>query len=146
MSRKTFPFVLLFGMLLATNVVAQTSQELVANIPFSFTVCREQLPAGKYKVRPVTSANPRIVLIATAGNRPIEMICTHDVQSKKPATTGKLIFNRYGNQYFLSELWLQGETTGRQLGKTEAEEALFRASETKRREKVTIKVIELKPE
>jgi hypothetical protein len=133
-------------MLLATNVVAQTSQEMVANIPFSFTVCREQLPAGKYKVRPVTSANPRIVLVATADNRPIEMICTHDVQSKKPATTGKLIFNRYGNQYFLSELWLQGETTGRQLGKTEAEEALFRASETKKREKVTVKVIELKPE
>ena len=146
MSRKIFPFVIVVGMLLATNVVAQTSQELVANIPFNFTVCREQLPAGKYKVRPVTSANPRIVLVATADNRPIEMICTHDVQSKKPATTGKLIFNRYGNQYFLSELWLQGETTGRQLGKTEAEDALFRASETKKREKVTVKVIESKPE
>ncbi|HKY29537.1 MAG TPA: hypothetical protein VJM12_16480 [Pyrinomonadaceae bacterium] len=147
MSRKTFPFVLVFGMLLATNVVAQTSQELVANIPFSFTVCQEQLPAGKYKVRPVTSANPRVVLIATENNRPIEMICTHDVQGKKPSTTGKLIFNRYGNQYFLSELWVQGETTGRQLGKTEEEEALFReARGTKKREKVTVKVIELKPE
>jgi hypothetical protein len=147
MIRKTFLLVIGLGIMLATNVVAQTSQELEANIPFSFTVCHEQLPAGKYKVRPVTSTNPRMVLIATENNRPIEMICTHDVQGKKPSTTGKLIFNRYGNQYFLSELWVQGETTGRQLGKTEQEEALFReARATRKREKVTVRVIEIKPE
>jgi hypothetical protein len=75
------------------------------------------------------------------------MICTHDVQSKKPSTTGKLIFIRYGNQYFLTELWVRGETTGRQLAKTEEEEALFReAIGRKKREKVTVKVIEWKPE
>lgn len=44
-------------------------------------------------------------------------------------------------------LWVQGETTGRQLARTEQEEALFReAKATKKREKVTVKVIELKPE
>ena len=147
MTRKTLPLVVLLGLLLATNIAAQTSEELVANIPFSFTVCQEQLPAGKYKIRPVTSANPRVVLIATENNRPVEMICTHDVQGKKPATSGKLIFNRYGDQYFLSELWVQGETTGRQLAKTEQEETLFRETgATRKRETVTVKVIELKPE
>ena len=147
MNRKTFPLLIVMGLLFATSVPAQTSQELVANIPFSFTVCQEQLPAGKYKVRPVTSANPRVVLIASENNRALEMICTHDVQGKKRASTGKLIFNRYGDQYFLSELWVQGETTGRQLAMTEQEEALFReARGIKKREKVTVKVIELKPE
>jgi hypothetical protein len=147
MSRMTFSLLMVIGFLLATSVAAQTSQELVANIPFSFTVCQEQLPPGKYKVRPVTSANPRVVLIATENNRAIEMICTHDVQSKKPATTGSLIFNRYGDRYFLSELWVQGETTGRQLAKTEQEEALFReARGIQKREKVRVRVIELKPE
>jgi hypothetical protein len=134
-------------MLLVGSVVAQTGEELVANIPFSFTICQEKLPAGKYKVRPVTSANPRIVLIATADNRAVEMVCTHDVQSKKPSATGKLIFNQYGDQFFLSELWVQGEITGRQLAKTEQEEALLKQVKPgTKREKVTVKVIEIKPE
>lgn len=59
MTRQTLPLVLL-GLLLATKIVAQTSQELVANIPFSFTVCQEQLPAGKYKVRPVPAQIPAL--------------------------------------------------------------------------------------
>lgn len=147
MSTKTFPIVIVLGLLLAGSVVAQQGEELVANIPFSFTICQEKLPAGKYKVRPVTSANPRIVLIATADNRAVEMVCTHDVQSKKPSTTGKLIFNQYGDQFFLSELWVQGETTGRQLAKTEQEETLLKQVKPgTKREKVTVKVIEVRPE
>jgi hypothetical protein len=134
-------------MLLATSVVAQTGQELVADIPFDFIICREKLPAGKYKVRGVTKANPHVVLIATENNRPIEMVCTHDVQSKKPSATGKLIFNQYGDQFFLSELWVQGEITGRQFAKTEQEQALLKqAPPGKKREKVTVRVIEIKPE
>jgi hypothetical protein len=75
------------------------------------------------------------------------MICTHDVRSKKASATGKLIFNQYGDQFFLSELWVQGETTGRQLAKTEEEEALLKqAKPGRKREKVTVRVIEIKPE
>jgi hypothetical protein len=39
MDRKTFPFVMVLAILLpllTTDVVGQTSHELVANIPFSF--------------------------------------------------------------------------------------------------------------
>lgn len=150
MNRKTFPFVVVLAILLpllATDVGAQTSHEFVANIPFSFTVCHEQLPAGKYKVRPVSSASPNILLIASADNRPVEIVCTRDVQSQKRAATGKLIFNRYGNQYFLSELWLQGELTGSQIPKTDREEALLRELRPgKKREKVTVKITEAKPD
>jgi len=145
MKRKTFLFMIMLGMLLplmATAVVAQTSQELVANIPFNFTVCREQMPAGKYKVRPISSANPRALLIASEDNRSVEIVCTRDVQAQKRAGAAKLIFNRYGDQYFLSELWVQGEMTGSQLVKSEQEEALLKG---RKREKVTVKVTEEKP-
>lgn len=149
MDRKTFPFLIMLALLLplmATHVVAQKSHELVANIPFDFTVCREQLPAGKYKVRPISGANPKVVLVASEDNRSVEIVCTRDVKGQKPAATGKLIFNRYGNQYFLSELWLQGDLTGNQLVKTEQEEALLReVTGVKKREKVTVKVTEAKP-
>jgi hypothetical protein len=149
MERRIFPFLIMFGVLLpflATGVVAQESHELVADIPFNFTVCREQLPAGKYRVRPISTANPTVLLVLSEDNRSVEVVCTRDVQGQKPATSGKLIFNRYGNQYFLSELWLQGDLTGRQLLRSEQEEALLKeVPELKKRERVTVKVTELKP-
>ncbi|HLE63076.1 MAG TPA: hypothetical protein VI750_08060 [Pyrinomonadaceae bacterium] len=122
MNRKTFPFVIMLGVLLpltVTYVNAQTSHELVANIPFSFTVCREQLPAGKYKVRPITSASTNLLLVRNEDNRSAEIVCTQDIHSTRLVSPGKLIFNRYGDQYFLSELWFPGEKTGNQLVKSE---------------------------
>lgn len=149
MIRKTFTFAGTLAasfLLTANHAVAQKSHELVANIPFNFSVCGEQLQPGKYMVRPASATNPRVLLVSNYDNRSVIMSCAHDVNIPKPSTTGKLIFNRYGNQYFLSEVWLQGEKTGGQLSKTEKEEAVLRElSGTRKREKVTIKVTEMKP-
>lgn len=146
MNRRTFPFVIMLAVLvplMGIHVVAQKG-DLVADIPFNFTVCREQLPAGKYKVRPISNANPRALLVASDNNRSVEIVCTRDVTAQEPAATGKLIFNRYGDQYFLSEMWLQGETTGSQFPVSEKEQALQREVR-KKHEKVTVKVTEVKP-
>ena len=124
----------------AAEAVSQTNHELVANSPFAFTVCKEQMPAGKYKVLPITSTNPRILLLRSEDNRSVEIICTQDIQSSKQTVNGKLIFSRYGDRYFLSELWFQGAKTGNQVVKTDEEQAL-----RKKREKVTIKITEVKP-
>ena len=118
--------VILFGIVLSVLVaegVAQTSHQLEVNVPFNFTVCSEQLPAGKYKLRPISSADPRLVIMSSDNYRAAVISCAHDVQAPKRTTTGKLVFNRYGNEYFLSELWLRDEMTGRELLKSEREEA-----------------------
>lgn len=149
MYRKTLPFVIALIVLLplmATRAGAQTNQELVANVPFDFTVCQERLPAGEYKVRPVSSANPRVLLVSSRDDRSVIMVCTRDVKGQKPAATGKLIFNRYGDQYFLSEMWLPGEITGIEVAKSDQEAALLKElTGAKKRGKVTIKVTEVKP-
>lgn len=149
MSRRSLLLAILLGILLlfaASDVVAQTNQELVADIPFEFTVCSEQLPAGRYKVRSLTSVSPHVMLVRGDESRSVIMACAHAIQAQKQTTTGKLIFNQYGNKYFLSELWLQGEISGTELLKSDQEQALLRETkETKRREKVTIKVTESKP-
>ena len=144
MDRTTFWLLVILGLLMpvvvAADAVSQTNHELVANIPFNFTVCKEQMPAGKYKVLPISSTNPRILLLRSEDNRSGEILCTQDIQSSKKTTNGKLIFNRYGDRYFLSELWFQGAKTGSQIVKTDEEQAL-----RKKREKITIKITELKP-
>ena len=147
---RTFRFLIMLG-LLAPFVVfadasAQKNSDLVFDIPFDFTACKEQMPAGKYKVVPISSANPRLLLVRGEDNRAAEIICAHDVQSQKAATSGTLIFNRYGNQYFLSELWFAGDVTGVQMTKSDREKAVMSELASRRkREKVTIKVTEVKP-
>jgi hypothetical protein len=131
--------------LAAAGIVAQTAHELVADVPFEFSVCAEQLPAGTYKVRMLSGSNPHVMLVSSDNRRSVIMACGHPIQLQKQNTTAKLIFNQYGNKYFLSELWL-GEITGTELFKAEQEQALLReVKERKQREKVTIKVTETKP-
>jgi len=148
MNRRNLLCVMILGALLpvmATRAVAQNN-ELVADIPFNFTVCTQQMPAGKYRVRPLTSATTNVLLVHSEDNQSAELACTHDVQSTGPTSGGKLIFNRYGNQYFLSELWFPGETTGHELSKSEREQAIIKELPPKmKRGRVTVKVTESKP-
>ena len=148
MNKRTFLFAMLLAALLpamSTRSVAQT-REMVADIPFNFTVCRQQMPAGKYKVRPMTSATSNLLLVRSEDGDFAEITCTRDMQSSKRASEGKLIFNRYGNQYFLTELWFQGEMTGNQVIKSESEEALISGLPPKTKGgRVTVRVTEAKP-
>jgi len=43
--------------------------------------------------------------------------------------SASLIFNRYGNEYFLSQVWAKGGSVGRGLPKTRAERELERKTQ-----------------
>jgi hypothetical protein len=130
--------------LMVNSVRAQTT--LVADIPFAFTACHEQLPGGKYKVERLSGTNSNLLLVRGEDSRSSEIICTRDVQATRRSGTAKLIFNRYGDQYFLSEIWLAGRIIGNELVKSEREEALIKELPArKKRERVTIRITEAKP-
>ena len=149
MTRRSFLFVVMLGALSAfmTGLVMAQNREATAEIPFSFTVCSQQLPAGKYRVQPITSATTNLLLVRSEDNRSAEIACTHDIRGNKPVSTGKLVFNRYGNQYFLAELWFPGEITGHEIYKSDTEEAVIKElAPNLKRGKVTIRVTETKPD
>ena len=107
----------LFGVLAAPVIQAQ-SNTLVANIPFEFNVGKAVLPSGEYCIKPV---NPSTLMIQSKQGHQAAMAITIGVSSHKGGDTGKLVFNRYGTQYFLSKVWRPGETTGRELLKSRVE-------------------------
>jgi hypothetical protein len=107
----------LFGMLAAPVVQAQSGM-LVANIPFQFNVGKAVLPSGEYHVKAV---NPSTFLIQSKDGHQSAVAMTIGVSSSKEEDTGKLVFNRYGNQYFLSKVWRPGNREGRELLKSRAE-------------------------
>ena len=107
----------LFGMLAAPVVQAQSGM-LVANIPFQFNVGKAVLPSGEYHVK---AMNPTTFLIQSKDGHQAAVANTIGVSSSKEEDNGKLVFNRYGNQYFLSKVWRPGNREGRELLKSRAE-------------------------
>jgi len=114
---------------LATTQVARAQEPLLASIPFQFTAGQMTLPAGEYRVQNTGEA-PFLLIQRTDGSA-ATYVMSNAVQVKKPQTQSKLIFHRSGKRYFLSQVWVEGHSRGRQLPPSakEKEQALLARNE-----------------
>ena len=86
-------------------MLAQSSAAGKADIPFGFYVRDAALPAGSYTVREAKS--PGIVQIMNNDTGKSILVMAPGNHSGNTADS-KLVFHKYGDRYFLSELWLDG--------------------------------------
>jgi hypothetical protein len=105
---------------------AQSLQyKLTANIPFDFTVGEKKLTAGEYSVRRAQQlAGDLILQIESTDGQANVTRLTFAVTTRNPEEKARLVFHRYGNEYFLSEIWPAGGSTGRELPKSRPEREL----------------------
>jgi len=84
----------------AAPLVAQTSR-MTTNIPFEFTVAGKTMPAGEYEVW--KAPNSAMIVLRGIDHRTsaLSLAMGGPITSSNPAADSRLIFNRYGNQYFL---------------------------------------------
>lgn len=79
----------------------QTSgQAMSVNVPFAFDVGGKHFEPGTYTVR---TTDWSIVEIRGASTGALAM--THDEQAYRPTKTAKAVFDRYGDHYYLRQLW-----------------------------------------
>jgi hypothetical protein len=109
------------ALLAAAGLYAQSSQTLVANVPFGFHVGSVALPAGEYNVD--MKMAPGFVRVISADRKAAAVIASFAAQAPEYNQQGKLIFNRYGDNYFLSQVWPPG-VTGRGIGKSSREKEM----------------------
>lgn len=108
---------------LATAVAsanAQTANKVIASVPFEFSVGYKSMPAGEYAVRSLTSAGDA-VMIQSADAKLSALRQTEATVQLKNNNHARLIFHRYGERYFLAEVWSGAGNTGRQLMKSQEE-------------------------
>ena len=99
------------------------SRTVVANIPFEFSVGEKALPSGQYTVKAISEdANA----IAVQNNRlsKAAIRLANSIQMSQASKQTKLVFHRYGPRYFLAEVWVSGERSGRQLLKSKEESTI----------------------
>ena len=113
---------------LAMSAKAQTNgrMALIANIPFQFSIGNKSLPAGEYTLQSISDDSSYVVLrIQSRDGKTSAMLLTSTVKGKAPARS-RLVFHRYGNQYFFTQAWVDGDSTGLEAQKSRAERAAER--------------------
>ena len=113
---------------MATTRVAQAQEPLVVNIPFDFVAGNTHLPAGEYAVQ-VSGPTGSMILISRKDATASAFIGTNAAASIAPQAQSKLIFNRYGDRYYLSQVWQQGYAQGRQLSKSAREKEVLQSTD-----------------
>jgi hypothetical protein len=106
------------ALLAVASVYAQGSQTLNVRVPFGFHVGNSMLPPGEYMV---DNAAPGVLRLRSADSKSSAMIITMAIQTFDPPSQGKLVFNKYGDAYFLSQVWKAGSNSGSELRKTRRE-------------------------
>ena len=103
----------------AAAAVGQTKPgDMVVDVPFPFNVAGQSLPAGHYIVAAMDDTI-RIFNSQTGGL----YVPTHGA-TRAASDGSKLVFHRYGDTYFLSGVWVTGNTTGRELFRSRTEREL----------------------
>lgn len=82
------------------------------NIPFAFSVGGTTLAAGDYNISP---NGEKGIAIQNGSGKTAVIALTNAVSPDTNARAPKLVFHRYGDQYFLAQTWLRTSDTGRQL-------------------------------
>ena len=110
----------LCAVLLLSSAFGQTKRgDMVVDVPFAFAAAGQLLPAGHYIVAADGENYLRIFAPQTTGL----YVPTHGVS--RPGSDGsKLVFHRYGDSYFLSAVWVTGDTLGRELFRSRAERSM----------------------
>lgn len=104
-----------------SSLMGQESAREVANIPFAFHATQTTLPAGSYVVRVTNSTG--VMQIADKNTGRSIMVPTRGRQSGSNETP-RLTFHRYGNEYFLSEIWMPQQVNGYTVGRSAREKEL----------------------
>ncbi len=93
------------AMLGTTGLYAQSG--VAADVPFNFTAESVRMPAGEYTLTALNRTSGVIQILNVATRESILVLAPSSVSTYKDngEKTGKLIFHRYGDRYFFSEVW-----------------------------------------
>ena len=110
----------------ASGLFAQ-SLDLKAKIPFDFRIGDKMLPAGEYRVQQVSKL---IVLRQEGGSHAAASRLTYPSSRRDVPQKAALQFTRYGDQYYLSNVWTAGERAGLAIPQTKMQQEVARRANT----------------
>src|SRR5689334_21428878 len=112
---KIYRLVAILGIFLGFAVMsahAQAPSKVNVNIPFEFSTGKTTLPAGVYSIKRMSGNTVR--LRSEDGKASVILNAPVTDSSSDPNAVERLVFEKYGDQVALSQIWLTADT-GRQV-------------------------------
>ena len=110
----TVTVLLMSGLMAAQSLSSST---VVANVPFDFMVSNKIIPAGECTAKSLTGD---VLAINNFEARKGALVNSSHANATKGDRT-VMVFERYGSQYFLSEIRIEGSDRSYKLPKSRAE-------------------------
>jgi hypothetical protein len=109
MQRITTIALFIVSSILGAGMASAQTYAVQATMPFNFTVANKVLPPGTYKIVPVTDG---VVEIKSQDKQVSTLSATSPdtgadsdwLPSTQPENGGKLVFDKFGDQYFLRQV------------------------------------------
>ena len=114
------PAFLGLGLLLAVSAAQAQEPRVKANIPFDFVVGDRVMPAGEYQVDKIDESGHAIAILSE-DRKANALVVTSACATSGPSKSSKLVFHAISGRYFLSQVWTEGYSQGRQLRESKAE-------------------------
>lgn len=109
---------------------AQIIGGLQANIPFQFHAGAANLPAGTYRIRMLDNSDLTLMEISNMDGTRSALIQVQDTDANSTPTKSELIFNKYGDQYFLAEMFDEGDASGSKVVESNLEKKVSQGTAT----------------
>lgn len=112
----------LLALALLISVPSTFAQNLVkAKVPFDFKVGNRAMPAGTYVI---SSVSQSAISIASREEHAGALAVVRSEYATRDQSP-KLVFHKYGNQYFLAQIWTGSGNAGMQLPESKLEKELL---------------------
>jgi hypothetical protein len=126
-TRIHFTTMLGIFLLLALTVGYAQEGRIKVDIPFAFNVGAQRFQAGEYSLTPLLQ---HTFQLRNQRGEFVTGFAANSVQAPKPTRTPTLVFNRYQQRYFLSQIWTAGENIGQQLPHSSSETEVAQATDS----------------
>jgi hypothetical protein len=111
-----------------TKTNAQIVGDMEADIPFQFHVGNTKLPPGKYVIHVLDDSDLTMMEISSADGSTSALFQVRPAEASSAPAKSELIFNKYGNRYFLAQLFDEGNPSGSTVIESRYEKGLSRAA------------------
>ena len=126
----SFAFALIVGLAMyPTKAHAQIMGQLEVNVPFEFHVGNSKLPAGKYVIHTLDDSGLTVMEISSADGSTSVLFDVRSVETGSVPAKNELIFNKYGNRYFLAQLFDEGNRNGDEVVASRDEKKIGQAAD-----------------
>ena len=109
----------------AVSTKAQSAYGIRANVPFDFTVGDKTLHGGKISARRLNGSDAGPMSISNLDSGDHVFRAAGRVTNNDSSDQAKLVFHKYGDRYFLAQVWTSGFNAW-ELAQSRSERAIRR--------------------